>query len=267
MEKALFVLYGAGNNGKTTFLETIRTVLGDFALRTPVETLMVRQRGAIPNDVARLRGARFVTANESDEGARLAEGMIKDLTGGQDMITARFMRKEWFEFKPECKIWLGTNHKPIIRGTDNAIWNRIRLIPFTVTSPKEEQDKSLPDKLKAESSGILAWGVRGLLLYRQEGLSMPEEVTKATAEYRQEMDDLQSFIDDRSVIDSGTSEKTGELYQAYLKWCDSTKEKPIGQKAFGMRLSERGFEPDRTKSSRLGRAFDCVSSPVTDDAW
>src|SRR5262249_40147816 len=153
-ERVIFILHGVGANGKTTLLEVLRAALGDYTLRTPTETLLAKRDGSIPNDVARLKGARFVTASESEEGKRLSEAFIKDVTGG-DVISARFMRAEFFEFKPECKLWLATNHKPVIRGTDKAIWDRIRLIPFEIRIPEGEQDKQLLAKLQDELPGIL----------------------------------------------------------------------------------------------------------------
>src|SRR5206468_6004458 len=131
--------------------------------------------GGIPNDVARLVGARFVTASEADEGKRLAEAQIKDMTGG-DTLVARFMRAEFFEFKPVFKLWLATNHKPVIKGTDEAVWDRIRLIPFTVRIPEAQQDKHLIEKLKAEEPGIISWAVEGCLAWQRDGLGLAESV-------------------------------------------------------------------------------------------
>ena len=155
-ERVIFFLHGMGANGKSTFLGTIAAMMGDYAQRTPTETLLAKKENAIPNDIARLRGARFVYASETEDGKRLAESAIKDLTGG-DTVSARFMRGEWFDFKPTFKLWVATNHKPVVRGTDSAIWDRIRLIPFTVTIPEDERDKHLPARLLAELPGILAW--------------------------------------------------------------------------------------------------------------
>jgi putative DNA primase/helicase len=154
-EQCMFIHHGPGANGKSTFQETISAALGDYAMRTPTETLLVKRPGGVPNDVARLKGARFVTASETEEGRRLAESLVKDLTG-QDTISARFMWAEWFDFKPTHALHLSTNHKPEIRGTDAAIWRRIRLIPWAVTIPPAEQDRELPEKLRTELPGVLA---------------------------------------------------------------------------------------------------------------
>ena len=158
----MFIHHGPGANGKSTFQETVSAALGDYAMRTPTETLLVKRSGGVPNDVARLKGARFVTASETEEGRRLAESLVKDLTG-QDTISARFMWAEWFDFKPTHALHLSTNHKPEIRGTDAAIWRRIRLIPWAVTIPPAEQDRKLAEKLRDELPGVLAWIVRGCL--------------------------------------------------------------------------------------------------------
>ena len=178
IEQCLFLLYGSGANGKTTLLEALRGILGNYAQQTPTETLLLRGNGGsgIPNDLARLRGARLVCATEIEDGHRLAESLVKQLTGG-DTITARFLHREFFEFRPQFKLWIATNHKPMIRGTDYAIWRRIRLVPFEVQIPPEERDAELPAKLAAESTGILAWAVEGCLQWQKKGLDAPEAVT------------------------------------------------------------------------------------------
>jgi putative DNA primase/helicase len=239
-ERALFLLHGSGANGKSTFLETLRVILGDYAMRTPTETLLARHEGAIPNDVARLKGARFVAASEAEEGKRLAESLVKALTGG-DTISARFMRGEWFDFQPEFKLWLATNHKPIIRGTDKGIWDRIRLIPFLVRIPDDEQDKALSAKLWGELPGILAWAVRGCLSWQQFGLDSPAAVMHATSEYRAEMDTLGHFLDNVCTQDNDARVPAQALYSAYKTWAEGAGERPISQRAFSTRLTERGF--------------------------
>lgn len=241
-ERVLFLLHGIGANGKTTFLETIAGLLGDYGMRTPTETLLIKRTGAIPNDVARLRGARFVYASETEEGKRLAEALVKDMTGG-DKISARFLRAEWFEFLPEFKLWLGTNHKPNIRGTDNAIWDRIRLIPFTVIIPPEERipRRELLARFRQEFPGILRWAVEGCLEWQRKGLGTPEEVQTATASYRAEMDLVGHFLADCCIEKSSAQVKVQDLHKAYKSWCDANGEIPLGKLAFGTRLTERGF--------------------------
>lgn len=243
-ERMILILYGEGKNGKSTLLEVIRSMLGDYALRTPTETLLQKRDQGIPNDVARLRGSRFVSASEAEEGQRLAEAKIKDMTGG-DTISARFMRSEYFDFKPTFKIWLSTNHKPVIRGTDRAIWDRIRLVPFLVRIPPEEQDKHLHEKLMTEAPGILAWAVRGCLAWQTDGLTEPEGVTNATEGYRDEMDVTGGFINDLCVVGPSESATAYELYSAYHKWCEASGEFWVSKTEFGKRLNERGFDSVR----------------------
>ena len=161
-EQCLFLLHGSGANGKSTFLETISLLMGDYAKKTRTSTLMTRKNESISNDVAALCGARMVTASETNENERFDEAKIKEMTGG-DTISARFMRAEFFEFVPQFKLWLCCNHKPQIKGQDTAIWRRIHLIPFNLTIPEAERDKDLPAKLKEELPGILRWAVIGCL--------------------------------------------------------------------------------------------------------
>jgi putative DNA primase/helicase len=248
-EQCMFINHGGGANGKSTFQEAITAALGDYAMRAPTEMLLTRRTGGIPNDVARLKGSRFVAASETEEGRRLAESLIKDLTG-QDTITARFMRAEFFDFRPTHKLWLSTNHKPEIRGTDNAIWRRIRLIPWSVTIPPAEQDKKLLATLRHELPGILAWIVRGCLDWRREGLQAPDEVRKATGEYRAEMDVLAGFISECCEEGVDFWDYSKDLYETYKRWCEDNGERTENKRRFGERLRERGFE--RAKGGARG---------------
>lgn len=239
-EQCLFFLHGCGANGKSTLINTIGKLMGDYGLQTPTETLMVKKGDGVNNDIARLKGARFVSAVETEEGRRLAEVLVKQLTGG-DIITARFLHAEFFEFRPTFKLWLAANHKPVIRGTDNAIWRRIRLIPFNVTIPEAERDKELPEKLKTELPGILAWAVEGCVAWQVEGLDPPDEVRLATQGYREEMDVLAGFLAECCVVAEYRKAAASDLYAAYVKWCEANGERIQSQRAFGMRLTERGF--------------------------
>jgi putative DNA primase/helicase len=251
-EQCMFIHHGPGANGKSTFQETVSAALGDYAMRTPTETLLVKRPGGVPNDVARLKGARYVTASETEEGRRLAESLVKDLTG-QDTISARFMWAEWFDFKPTHALHLSTNHKPEIRGTDAAIWRRIRLIPWAVTIPPAEQDRKLAEKLRDELPGVLAWIVRGCFEWLREGLQAPEEVRQATGRYRAEMDVLAAFLDEECLVADDAHASAKALYSAYKAWCEENGERPESQRRFGGRLKERGFESGRmTTGPRKG---------------
>ncbi len=266
-EQCLFILYGTGANGKSTFVNTVQAILGDYALQTPTETFLAKRTEYIPNDIARLKGSRFVSAIESAEGRKLNEPLIKQMTGG-DKLSARFLHREWFDFTPEFKIFLATNHKPVIRGTDLAIWRRIRLIPFTVTIPESEQDKELPRKLLAEASGILNWAIEGCLAWQREGLGVPEEVKQATEQYRNEMDALAQFISDCCIADPKAKVLNKELYAAYEQWCRENGEEPLGSRAFGRALSERGFTPIRLGKDRArgwGGIGLCLPADMSDE--
>ena len=241
-EQVLFLLHGIGANGKSTFIETVRALLGDYATQADFTTFLRQQGDGVRNDVARLVGARFVSAVEAEGGKPLAEAMVKQLTGG-DTVTARFLFKEYFEFTPAFKLWLAANSRPTVRGTDNGIWRRIRLVPFTVTIPPEARDRDLASKLAAELPGILAWAVRGALQWQAEGLGVPAEVEDATAAYRDDMDVLGGFISDRCVVRGDFRSTSAELYAAYTGWCDTSGERPITQRRMGMKLVERGFAP------------------------
>ena len=263
-EQVFFLHYGTGSNGKTTELTTLREVLGpDYALHTPTETLMVQRSQGVPNDVARLRAMRFVTAIESEAGRRLAESLVKQLTGG-DTLTARFLYGEFFEFKPTHKLYLAANHKPEIRGTDHAMWRRIRLIPYEVTIPDAEQDRQLPEKLMDEAEGILAWLVEGCLRWQAEGLKPPRSVVEATESYRNEMDALGEFITDCCVMFPGAEVKTADLYEAYEQWCQANGEKDLlSKRGFTMRLIERGgILREHTRNHRSYRGIGLKVTPV-----
>lgn len=243
-EEVINILSGMGANGKSTFLNIVQALLGDFAANTPPETLLIKKPGSINNDIARLRGARFVASEEPDEGCKLAEGLIKQLTG--KTITARFLHQEYFEFTPHFKVFLATNHKPIIQGTDHAIWRRIRLIPFNVKFCGSRRDKNLADKLKQELPGILNWAIEGCLEWQKEGLSLPEAVEEATKNYQLDMDVLGEFIDTCCEIDGKASIQHKYIEKAHHLWCGSREEEPLSQVMFSKKLDDRGFSKHRT---------------------
>jgi putative DNA primase/helicase len=235
-EKALFVFHGGGDNGKTTLLEAIRNVMGDYAGVIDIDALMQNGCDSVTERaIAELCGKRFITASEAEEGQKLREAKIKHLTGMGRLVGRRIYGSP-FEFDPFFKLFIDANHKPVIRGSDKAIWNRIRLVPFNVSIPKAEQDAKLGEKLKAEAPGILAWAVQGCLKWRHEGLGEPPAVSSAREQYREEMDVVADFIADCCVEIADGRETFGDLYAAYLRWCDGMKEKPITSMAFGTQL-------------------------------
>jgi putative DNA primase/helicase len=245
-ERLLAILYGFGKNGKTTLVELLHEVLGDYARNTDVETLLIKKYQGVGNDVAALKGARFVSTAEVEKGRRLAESKVKQLTG-RDTVTARFLFGENFDFKPEFKLWLSTNNKPVIQGTDDAIWDRLRLVPFTQRFEGSKADPKLPDKLRNELAGVFAWMVEGCLEWQEHGLEEPKTVADATNQYREEMDTLAAFFEDRCVIREGLLTPASRLYKQYQMWCEDAGENAETQKMFGMRLSERGFASEKIK--------------------
>ena len=249
-EQVLFILYGTGANGKSTLVETVRSLLGNYGQQSEFETFLVRKNGGGPrNDIARLKGARFVSAAEGEPGCRLSESVVKQVTGG-DKITARFLYQEHFEFTPEFKLFLVSNHKPRIVGTNEAIWRRIRLVPFTVTIPRSERDPQLLDKLRRELPGILAWAVRGCLKWQEKGLGEPSEVADATSEYRLEEDFLAAFLADKCIADTKGVAYAGMLYEVYGSWCKEKGEEPCHAKMFGGELRSRGYVSDKKRGKR-----------------
>lgn len=249
-EQCVFFLYGTGRNGKSTFLDTVRAMLGDYASNAQPETIMVspKSAGGARSDIARLKGTRFVTTVEPNEGMRLDEGLIKQLTGG-DPVTTRFQYSSEFEFVPEFKIWMATNHKPIIRGTDTGIWRRIHLVPFGVQIPESKVDRSLPLKLRKELPAILKWAVDGYGLYKSEGLRLPSAALNAVNDYRREMDVVSAFISACCTIGGGM-EQSSALYAVYCKWASDNNEYKMSHTRFTTELLKKdGIERKRERDA------------------
>jgi putative DNA primase/helicase len=249
IEQCFFLLYGIGSNGKSTFLDTLRYLTAEYGEQASFQTFLRQEHETIRNDLAKLRSCRFVAALEMEEGKRLAESLIKSLTGG-DALTARLLFSEYFTFVPQFKIWLAANHKPDIRGTDLAIWRRVRLIPFNVVIPDGEQDKTLPAKLKDELPGILAWAVRGCLAWQSEGFAAPEAVTAATAAYREESDVLGEFLAEHCLLRPELQTPAADLYGRYQEWTKASRSEELSQKAFGARLRERGLQREKSNLTK-----------------
>jgi putative DNA primase/helicase len=243
IEQCLFILHGPTKTGKTTFLARLRSLLGPYGTQADMESFMHKDRPEVRNDLADLAGRRVVCAVESQEGRRLNESLIKQLTGGVDQVKARFLFEEYFTYTPQYKIFIGTNHKPVIKDTNQAIWERIRLVPFIVQIPPKERDKKLDDALQAELPGILAWAVRGCLDWQQRGdLEPPPEVLNATKEWQDESDVIGRFLAERCVMLRQAQVRAQPLWDAYKAWCETNGETWEKQTAFGIKLGERGFE-------------------------
>jgi putative DNA primase/helicase len=254
-EQCLFLCYGTGANGKSTTLETIRAMVGGYGQQADPTAFLVKRSDGPSNDVARMQGARLVSAIEIGEGRRLAEALVKQMTG-DDTMTARLLYHEHFEFKPAFKLWMAANHKPVIHGTDLAIWRRIRLLPFTVTIPEDERDKHLPDKLRAELPGILSWAVRGCLAWQGDGLQPPDAVTQATDDYRAEMDTLALFLGDCCTRAPNAQATAADLFKAYTAWGGEDN-----AQQFSANLKEHGFRERRTTGgTRIWRGLGLLAS-------
>ena len=251
-EQKLFFLYGFGSNGKSVFINTIQDMLGDYSMQTPVSTLMTKNKGSVNNDVARLRGARFVATTETEEHSKFNESEVKLLTGG-DTITARFLNQEFFEFRPEFKLWISGNHKPV-PGDGHGIWRRLILIPFEVVVEEKNRDLELENKLKEELSGILNWAIEGCLKWQENGLQTPQKILDANKEYKSEMDTIENWMKDcwRSSTNPHTEIQASALYNSYKYWAEENGEYyKLSQRMLGQKLKERGFTNKRRSSGRF----------------
>jgi putative DNA primase/helicase len=243
-DHALFFGYGTGANGKSVLLSTVAGLLGDYHKTAPIETFTASNVDRHPTDLAMLRGARLVTATETEEGRQWAESRIKSLTGG-DRVSARFMRQDFFEFTPQFKLFIAGNHRPGLRSVDEAIRRRFHLIPFAVTIPTEERDSELTEKLKAEWPGILAWIIKGCLEWQSEGLAAPKAVTAATAEYLNSEDAIAAWIDERCERDPSAWAGASPLFASWAAWAAKAGEALGSQKKFSQKLVERKFSKHR----------------------
>jgi putative DNA primase/helicase len=241
-DEILPIFYGDGANGKTTLLSVILQMMGsDYAIAAPPNFLVVKHGEQHPTERALLHGKRLVTDMESAEGARLNEAFVKLVTG-RDQIQCRGMRQDFWSFWPTHKIVMGTNHKPIIRETKDAIWRRVKLVPFNVTIPEADQDRKLTKKLRAEFPGILNWSIAGCLEWQKNGLAEPNVVKVATAEYRQDQDVMGDFLAEECTVNAQLWARAGALYTRYVKFTDRTGEAAMNLKAFSSALKDRGFE-------------------------
>lgn len=247
--QCFFFCHGSGANGKSVFIETIQGIMGrDYSCSIRADSLMLRDKSrAANNDIAKLRGSRFVTSNETNEGQRLDESLIKQVTG-KDTITARFLYGEEFDFVPEFKLWIRGNHKPRIEGVDDGIWRRVMFVPFTQTIPANKCDPYLADRLKNEYDGILAWAVRGTLEYLQAGLRPPEVVLQANQEYRTEMDEVGRFLAECSQPTGFVSAKN--LYDRYESWSYAAGGQPRSKTWFGRKMTSKGFSREPHPQTR-----------------
>jgi P4 family phage/plasmid primase-like protien len=241
--QAMFFPYGDGCNGKGVFLEVVRYVMGGYGKDTSFETFVItRNKNEARNDLAGLVGARFVTASESQDGHKLDEALIKRLTGG-DPITCRKLHHEFFTFYPNFKIWMHSNYKPVIRGTDWGIWRRLKCIPFEVTIPDDKRDEQLAPKLKTEASGILNWMLKGMADYLKFGMMYPDKVNEATTKYRESQDVVGRFLGDKCVIAEYAESKQTEMYTAFTMWAEANREHVMKESQFSDAMRKRFGKP------------------------
>lgn len=240
-EQCVFCFHGQGANGKSTLTDTIIALMGNYGYPMPFSTIEFQNRSAISNDMAHLYGKRFVVASETQEGVRLNEGRLKSLTGG-DMVTARFMYKEYFSFKPMAHFLLAFNHKPIITDDSEGAWRRIYLIAHNRIFKSHERDKKLDKKLLKELPGILNWLIEGCMEWQRDGLMVPQSVIAGTEEYRQEMNPLRNFVEDDLVTGDYCARVT-DIWAAYNTWSDENRERfRLSQRKFNSRLESMGFK-------------------------
>ena len=245
-EQALFILHGYGANGKTVFLETVKALLGDYSVILPHDLLVDKKFTQHPAGLAELAGKRAALASEIEIGSKFSEALVKLLTGG-DTVKARRLYENFWEFVPSHKILLAANTKPYVHGQDHGFWRRIKLIPFEVTIPAEQQDKRLTEKLRRELPGILAWAVRGCILWKKGGLREPQSVVFATQKYRSEMDTLGQFITETCDINPHSEVLFSDLFSEYGTWCEANNSTQMSRKAFAMALEERGYASRHTR--------------------
>lgn len=248
-EQKLVVFQGGGANGKSVFVEALKKVIGSYAKTVQFDTFVEREGEGIRNDLAALTGVRLVVAQEGQDGVRLDEGTIKQMTG-DDEVTARFLHREFFTYKPKLKPVLVTNHKPVITGTDNGIWRRVVLVPWLVTIPSDKRDKKLSGKLAGELDGILQWALQGLRMYQEDGLELPRAIEIACADYRADSDLIGHWVADKCIVKDTAVSTSTAIYESYAEWSRGFGHRPLSQKTLSDKLKERGFQQARSNSSR-----------------
>lgn len=258
-EQCFFILHGHGANGKSVFTDVLRALLGEYGSAVEFKMFLAGEGTDTGNDLAALRGLRLVVASESEQGKRLDEPTVKTITGG-DPIRCRFLFKEFFVYQPQFKIWLVTNHQPVITGTDNGIWRRVRMIPFEAKFQGAAADRDLPKKLRSELPGILAWAVKGAIAWRAHGLEMPEKVAVATEEYRSEMDLLGRFLAEMVVFGDDKRVKLDEFYTKYKAYTAENGIYTLAKHVLARQMKERGFEQVKSHGFYCWRGVGLISA-------
>lgn len=244
-EHALFFFYGAGGNGKSTILNALTGIAGDYATVAPMEAFTEARGERHPTDLAMLRGARLVTSQETDKGRRWAESRVKAITGG-DPISARFMRQDFFTFRPQFKLLIAGNERPSLQTVDEAIRRRFHLVPFEQRVTADMRDEALPQKLRAEWSGILEWMLEGCISWIEQGLQPPDRVVAATAAYLTSEDSVGAWMEECCTLAATAWAASGDLYSSWATWAARAGEKTGTQKALAAELQKRGFTPAKS---------------------
>jgi putative DNA primase/helicase len=252
-EQAFFIFYGKGANGKSTFLGVLRQLLGDYSATIPFESFDADQRNPIGNDIAALRGKRFVVCIEAEHNRRLAEARIKSITGG-DEISCRFLYGEYFSYLPQFKVIVAVNHRPLIRGDDHGIWRRVHIIPFDRRFEGNQENKELKDQLAAEMPGILNWALEGLREWHKIGLSRPQRVLEETEAYKATSDQIGRWIDDTCIEKPDAIELASKAYTKYKSWCEENNERPYSQNVWVQRLGDRNLKVEKFSTSGQKKA-------------
>jgi len=255
-EQVFFTLYGSGANGKSVFLDTLLHLLGNYSQQATFSTFLSKQGdGGVRNDIACMVGARFISAAESGVFKTIDDALIKDITGGKS-VKARFLYGEFFEFEPHMKIWLATNHKPNIHDDSKGMWRRVRLIPFNVTIPTDQQDRKLYQRLLDERSGILNWCLAGLKQWQTVGLGTCDTVELATSQYQVSMDTLGRFIEDACIVGSTKECKSSVMYETFSRWCKSNGETVWSNKTFSIKFEDKGYHKVKKKDAAYWLGID-----------
>jgi putative DNA primase/helicase len=259
-EQCMLICWGTGSNGKSTLIGVMQNLMGDYGTQAATSTWM-QKRDTIPNDVAALAGRRLVVSSEFEEGMRISQSLLKGATG-EDKLSARFMRGEWFEFQPQFKIVFATNHKPVFDGGDAAMVRRIRLVEFGIKIPAEERDRTLPKQLEEEMPGIFNWLLAGCLEWQQHGLPIPDEVAKTTEEYARDSDNIGQFILDRCETKDKYNTASRPIYMAYLSWCAENNLRPYSVARFKQALIDRGFKSKRSSKGQEFQGLRCIRQDI-----
>ena len=262
-EHVLPILTGTGGNGKSTFVEAILSALGDYGMQADPTLLMASRHDAHPTGQAALQSRRLAVCMETAHGRHLDAPTAKQLTGG-DTITARYMRKDFFSFEPSHTILMVTNHKPVVDGSDEALWRRLVVVPFDQKFSGDNAEPDLKDRLESEPDAILSWMIRGWIAYREHGLQIPNGVRAATEAYKADSDAVGRFIEERFHVTEFGTAQSAELFAEWQKWCVTNGEEPVTQKAFSEELSRRGYRKVRTGRGMTWKGFMLLSGSDDD---